>query len=100
MLQARLLSYPDAHRYRIGINYAQLPVNKPRCPVHSYHRDGHMRFDGNFGGAPGYQPNSFGGPVEIEREGATTAHQRQRRRYDHWVGNADYWTQPGNSTGS
>ncbi len=40
MLQARLLSYPDAHRYRIGVNYAALPVNKPRCPVHHYHRDG------------------------------------------------------------
>jgi len=97
MLQARLLSYPDAHRYRIGVNYAALPVNKPRCPMHSYHRDGHMRFDGNFGGAPVYQPNSFGGPVEDPsvkepplRISGNADH------YDHWVGNEDYWTQPGN----
>lgn len=64
MLQGRLLSYADTHRYRIGINYAQLPVNKPRCPVNTYHRDGHMRFDGNYGGQVNYQPNSFNGPVD------------------------------------
>lgn len=97
MLQARLLSYPDAHRYRIGINYAALPVNKPRCPVHSYHRDGQMRFDGNGGASPVYQPNSFGGPVEDP--GAKEPPLRiggNADRYDHWVGNEDYWTQAGN----
>jgi catalase len=97
MLQARLLSYPDAHRYRIGINYASLPVNKPRCPMHSYHRDGHMRFDGNGGGGPVYQPNSFNGPVDDpsvkEPPLRLSGH---ADRYDHWAGNADYWTQPGN----
>ncbi len=40
VLQARLMSYPDAHRYRIGVNYAALPVNSVHCPVHTYHRDG------------------------------------------------------------
>lgn len=64
MLQGRLLSYADTHRYRIGINYAQLPVNKPRCPVNTYHRDGHMRFDGNYAGQVNYQPNSFDGPID------------------------------------
>ncbi len=64
VLQARLMSYADAHRYRIGINYAALPVNKAVCPVHTYHRDGQARFDGNFGDAPVYEPNSFGGPTE------------------------------------
>jgi catalase len=64
VLQARLLSYPDAHRYRIGINYAALPINKPHVPVHTYHRDGQARFDGNGGGAVNYEPNSFGGPVQ------------------------------------
>jgi catalase len=63
MLQARIMSYADAHRYRIGVNYAALPVNKPHTEVNNYHRDGNMRFDGN-GGAPNYEPNSFGGPVE------------------------------------
>ncbi|MXV18980.1 catalase [Deinococcus xianganensis] len=63
MLQARLMSYADAHRYRIGINYAALPVNKAACPVMTYHRDGQTRFDGNFGGTPVYEPNSYGGPA-------------------------------------
>jgi catalase len=67
MLQARLLSYPDAHRYRIGINYAALPVNKPHSPVHTYHRDGQTRFDGNAGGQVNYSPNSFNGPQEDPR---------------------------------
>jgi len=60
MLQARLFSYGDAQRYRLGVNHQQIPVNAPRCPVHSYHRDGTMRVDGNFGSAIGYQPTSYG----------------------------------------
>ena len=63
MLQARLLSYPDAHRYRIGVNYAALPVNKAHCPINTYNRDGHMRFDDNGGSSVNYQPNSFNGPI-------------------------------------
>jgi catalase len=58
------LSYPDAHRYRIGVNYAALPINRAHAPVHTYHRDGQSRFDGNGGGAVNYEPNSLGGPVE------------------------------------
>jgi catalase len=42
MLQARMMAYPDAHRYRVGVNSAQLPVNSPRCPVNHYQRDGAM----------------------------------------------------------
>jgi len=59
MLQGRLLSYPDAHRHRLGGNYEQIPVN--RCPfaVNNYERDGQMRVDGNHGSAPNYFPNSF-----------------------------------------
>jgi catalase len=64
MLQARLLSYPDAHRYRIGINYAALPINRPHVAVHNYHRDGQTRFDANGGATVNYEPNSFGGPVQ------------------------------------
>jgi catalase len=47
MLQARIFSYADAVRYRIGVNADQLPVNKPRCPVHNYNADGVMRLAGN-----------------------------------------------------
>ncbi|WP_432868911.1 catalase [Microbispora rosea] len=61
MLQGRLLSYPDAHRYRIGPNYLQLPVNAPKVPVHSYNRDGHMRYRNP--GDPVYAPNSVNGPA-------------------------------------
>jgi catalase len=67
MLQGRLISYPDAHRYRLGVNFETLPVNRPRCPVRTYNRDGFMRFDENGGGAPNYEPNSFQGPVEDPR---------------------------------
>ncbi len=96
MLQFRVFSYADAHRHRLGVNYEALPVNKARCPVHNYHRDGAMRFDGNDGGKVNYEPNSFGGPVEDHRfkepplpiSGAAD-------RYDHRAGNDDY-TQAGN----
>ena len=96
MLQGRLISYPDAHRYRIGVNYDALPVNKPQCPVHTYHRDGAMRFDGNEGSAPNYEPNSFNGPAEDPsyRERARTitgSVDRHNHRSD-----GDYYTQPGN----
>jgi catalase len=59
MLQGRLLSYPDAHRYRLGTNYEQIPVN--RCPfaTTNYQRDGQMRVDGNGSESPNYFPNSF-----------------------------------------
>ena len=64
MLQARLLAYPDAHRYRIGANFQQLPVNAPRCPVHHYQRDGAMAGmppafgeENNQGGGVNYYPN-------------------------------------------
>ncbi len=60
MLQGRLFSYGDAQRYRLGVNHHLIPVNKARCPFHSYHRDGMMRVDDNAGGTLGYEPNSYG----------------------------------------
>ena len=60
LLQGRLFSYGDTQRYRLGVNHHLIPVNAPRCPVHSYHRDGAMRVDGNQGATPGYVPNSLG----------------------------------------
>jgi catalase len=47
MLQGRLFSYGDTQRYRLGVNFNHIPVNPPKCPFHSYHRDGQMRTDGN-----------------------------------------------------
>ncbi|MDH5371483.1 MAG: catalase, partial [Acidimicrobiia bacterium] len=65
MLQARLFAYGDAHRYRLGINHTQLPVNSPHATeADNYGRDGLMRFDGNRGRQKNYEPNSFDGPTQ------------------------------------
>ena len=99
MLQGRLLSYPDAHRYRIGTNYDLLPINARKNNGANYNRDGSMRFDGNYGDLPNYEPNSFGGPKEdpkfIEKAYKTTATSDLVGRYDHREDNDDY-TQAGN----
>jgi len=60
MLLARLFSYADAHRARLGVNYKQIPVNRPKVPVHSYSKDGAMRVQNV--SDPVYAPNSKGGP--------------------------------------
>ena len=60
-LQGRLFVYGDAQRYRLGVNYNQIPVNQAKhANVADYHRDGAMRTDSNYGGAPAYTPNSQG----------------------------------------
>ncbi|GKX62425.1 catalase [Pragia fontium] len=92
MLQGRLFSYGDAHRYRLGVNHHQIPVNAPRCPFHNYHRDGAMRVDGNSGNTATYEPNSFGlfkeqpdfSEPPLSLEGAA----------DHWTQDDDYFSQP------
>lgn len=96
MLQGRLFSYGDAQRYRLGVNHQHIPVNAPRCPVHSYHRDGAMRVDDNFGGTIGYEPNDKGEWQEqsdyseppMSLSGAAT-------HWDHREDD-DYYSQPGN----
>lgn len=96
MLQGRLFSYGDAQRYRLGVNHHQIPVNAPRCPVNSYHRDGQMRVNDNAGSTIGYEPNSYGEWQEqpnfkeppLSINGAA----------DHWnfrKDDDDYYTQPG-----
>ncbi|MBT5305283.1 MAG: catalase [Candidatus Scalindua sp.] len=95
MLQGRLFAYGDAQRYRLGVNHNLIPVNTPRCPFNSYHRDGAMRVDGNHGGKLGYEPNSYGewkqqpefSEPPLDLEGAA----------DHWDhrDDNDYYTQPG-----
>jgi catalase len=91
MLQFRIFSYADAARYRLGGNHEHLPVNRPRCPVHNYYRDGAMRFDGNGGGSVNYEPNSFGGPVqEPAAKEPPLKLSGDADRYDHRAGNDDY----------
>jgi catalase len=63
MLQARLFSYPDTHRHRLGAIYQSIPVNTPiHATVDNYQRDGPMQVTPNGAGAPNYFPNSFQGP--------------------------------------
>jgi catalase len=96
MLQGRLFSYGDTQRYRLGVNHHLIPVNKARCPFHSYHRDGQMRVDGNYGSTIGYEPNSYGEWQEqpdfseppLALSGAA-AHWNARED------DSDYYTQPG-----
>lgn len=78
MLQARVFAYADTHRHRLGPNHLQLPVNCPyRCKTNTYQRDGPMNFTDNFGGAPNYFPNSFGGPTESARVAKLTVPEKQ-----------------------
>ena len=97
MLQGRLFSYGDAQRYRLGVNHMHIPVNQPRCPVNSFHRDGAMRVDGNYGSTKGYEPNSLGlwqeqpetkePPLELTGDAYS---------WDFREDDSDYFTQPGN----
>ena len=95
MLQGRLFSYGDAQRYRLGVNHNLIPVNRARCPVTGYHRDGLMRVDDNYGSTLGYEPNSYREWQEqpdfreppLSLEGAA----------DHWShreDDDDYYSQP------
>ena len=92
MLQARIFSYADAHRHRLGAHYEALPVNQPKVPVNHYHKDGLLRFfAANKNVDAYYEPNSFDGPVEdpsyleppMEVEGTA-------KRWNHREGNEDY----------
>ncbi|WP_299583832.1 catalase [uncultured Microbulbifer sp.] len=93
MLQARVFSYADAHRHRLGTHYENLPVNTPHCPVHNYYRDGEMNSTGIRTGNPDayYEPNSFGGPQEDPSvKEPPLALTGAADRYDHREGNDDY----------
>ena len=92
MLQARVFSYADAHRHRLGTHYEALPVNAPHCPVHHYHKDGQMRFFAN-NPIPDayYEPNSFDGPVEQPSAAEPPLKvSGDADRYNHRIGNDDY----------
>lgn len=96
MLQARIFSYPDAQRYRIGTHYAQLSVNRPISEINTYVVGGAMN-NGMYelDDKAYYEPNSFGGGKEdrsllepdINLEGAM-------QRYDHRAEDQDYYSQP------
>jgi catalase len=94
MLQGRLFAYGDAHRYRLGINHTQLPVNAPHATAATnYGRDGFMRGDGNEGAAKNYEPNSYDGPVQtdeplyapLETSGESGSYEWDSRQGDDFV---------------
>ncbi len=98
MLQGRLLSYPDAHRYRLGANYEQIPVNKCPYMVANYQRDGAMRVDGNGEDSPNYFPNSFDDIYADQsyKEPAVVLNSNIADWYDrNGEGDNDHYTQPG-----
>jgi catalase len=94
MLQARVFSYADAHRHRLGTHYEHIPVNQPKAPVHHYHRDGQMNtFGGIKTGHPDayYEPNSFNGPVELPSAKEPPLRiDGEMARFNHRDGNDDY----------
>src|ERR1700677_180268 len=95
MLQARLFSYGDTQRYRLGVNFNHIPVNAPKCPVHAYHRDGAMRTDGNLGRTPTYFPNSRGEWVDRPQlNEPPLAIDGAAAHWDHRVDD-DHYQQPG-----
>ncbi len=97
MLQARIFSYADAHRHRLGTHYEALPVNAPKCPFHNYNKDGAMRFFDNNSKNPDayYEPNSFSGPVQDNSvKEPPLKISGDADRYNHRDGNDDY-KQPG-----
>lgn len=97
LLQGRILAYPDAHRYRLGANYEQLPVNKPIVPVHHHQRDGIMNVDGNGGASANYYPNSFDEIVADKnyKELALKLDSNIAETYDRNKNDDDHFSQPG-----
>jgi catalase len=97
MLLGRAFGYGDTHRYRIGPNYLQLPVNRPKTAVTSYTFDGPMAYE-HSGDAATYAPNSTGRPYSdatgsvedgwyADGEMMRTAYELRR--------DDDDWSQPG-----
>ena len=69
MLIGRTFAYSDTQRYRIGSNYLQLPVNRPKCETHTNQRDGQMAYYVDGGGENAkvnYEPSSQGGLEEAQ----------------------------------
>ncbi|MHA6495160.1 catalase [Pseudomonas borbori] len=96
MLQGRVFAYADAHRYRVGTNHQQLPVNAPRVPAQTYQRDGAMAFGSNGGAAPNYEPNSYADAPKQAPHYAepALALSGDADRFDHRVDD-DYYSQAG-----
>ncbi len=71
MLQGRTLSYSDTQRHRVGTNYLQLPINRPRNAVATNQRDGSMAYYVDEAPNPhiNYEPSSLGSLSEAAPAG-------------------------------
>ncbi len=98
MLQARLMSYADAHLHRLGANHTQIPVNKPRCPVMNYTRDGALADAANYQHQPNYWPNTIAGSPKPEPKYADPVWALGEATVDRFDSTVDHdnYTQVGN----
>ncbi len=94
MLQGRLFSYQDAQRYRLGVNHHQIPVNAPKCPYHTTHRDGAMRVDHNGGIHPNYAPNRFATYEPTHDQVPVLTLEREATHFNFREYDEDYYSQP------
>ena len=82
VLQSRLFSYPDTHRHRLGVNYQQLPINKPVVPVANFQRDGPANYD-NQGFRPNY-PSTIS-PLRYTQR----PYETKWLKHEQWLGHAN-----------
>lgn len=97
MLQGRILSYPDAHRYRLGVNYEHIPVNKCPYEVANYQRDGFMQIGDNGNADTNYRPNSFDN-IEADasyKEPTQLVDANIAAWFNRNENDSDHYTQPG-----
>lgn len=83
VLQARLFSYPDSQRHRLGVNYQQIPVNRPLVANNPYQRDGFMAINGNYGAMPNYPSTSL--PTRLRPRDKAS---RESGQHEVWTGSA------------
>lgn len=94
VLQGRIFSYGDAHRYRVGVNSYQIPVNRPVCPIHNTYRDGAMRLDGNEGSTVNYAPNNQAEYIASHDYEPPLRTEKEAKHYQFDDYDQDYFSQP------
>ena len=97
MLQTRIITYGDAHRYRLGVNSDSIPVNQALGVKHkhSFHRDGQMRVDGNYGSENHYTPNSYGNWLDHPAFSEPPLEGGEIKHHDYRADDHDYYSQAG-----
>ncbi len=78
LLQGRLFSYSDTQRYRLGVNYQYLPINRSKAKINTFAQDGIYSTYEAKNKSINYQPNSFDGSLNRDRG---TMHENTKHRY-------------------